>query len=151
MSPFEDFTPEGYQRFEAFLDDVYAGFKDRVAQGRKLDAAAVESVAKGRIWSGEDAKAHGLVDALGGYANGAGAGEARGGHSRVQRRDGEGLSPAREFGGPLFARLGGGAPRRRRRRYDNGSRHLLAGAAMDAIEQLTAPPGALVMAPVELR
>ncbi len=28
----------------------------------------VEAVAKGRVWSGEDAKARGLVDDLGGYA-----------------------------------------------------------------------------------
>jgi protease-4 len=28
----------------------------------------VEAVAKGRVWSGEDAKARGLVDELGGYA-----------------------------------------------------------------------------------
>jgi protease-4 len=28
----------------------------------------VEAVAKGRVWSGEDAKAHGLVDELGGYS-----------------------------------------------------------------------------------
>jgi protease-4 len=28
----------------------------------------VEAVAKGRVWSGEDAKSHGLVDELGGYA-----------------------------------------------------------------------------------
>ena len=67
FSSFQDFSPPEYQRFEAFLDDVYAGFKDRVAQGRKMDAAAVEAVAQGRIWSGEDAKAKGLVDALGGY------------------------------------------------------------------------------------
>ena len=66
-SAFQDFTPPEYQRFEAFLDDVYNGFKDHVAEGRKMDAAAVEAVAKGRIWSGEDAKAKGLVDALGGY------------------------------------------------------------------------------------
>jgi protease-4 len=66
-SAFEDFSPQGQARFEAFLDDVYAGFKDRVAEGRKLSADQVESVAKGRIWSGEDAKAKGLVDQLGGY------------------------------------------------------------------------------------
>lgn len=66
FSETEDFTPEGKARFETFLDDVYAGFKNRVAQGRKLDDAAVEKVARGRVWTGEDAKARGLVDALGG-------------------------------------------------------------------------------------
>ena len=58
-------SKDGHARFESFLDEVYAGFKERVAEGRKLDAAAVENVAKGRVWTGEEAKARGLVDALG--------------------------------------------------------------------------------------
>jgi protease-4 len=68
FSSIEDFTPEGKQRLEASLDTIYAGFKDRVARGRKLDPDAVEAIAKGRVWTGEEAKAKGLVDELGGYA-----------------------------------------------------------------------------------
>jgi protease-4 len=68
FSTIEDFTPKGRQRLEASLDAIYAGFKERVASGRKLDAAAIEAVAKGRVWTGEEALAKGLVDALGGYA-----------------------------------------------------------------------------------
>ena len=56
------------RRFESFLDEVYAGFKKRVAEGRKLDADAVETVAKGRVWTGEERGRAGLVDAFGGYA-----------------------------------------------------------------------------------
>ncbi len=67
FSEFADFSPAGRQRLEAFLDDTYRGFKDRVATGRHLSADAVEAVAKGRVWSGEEAKQKGLVDALGGY------------------------------------------------------------------------------------
>ena len=67
LSMTQDFTPEGHARFEKFLDNVYSGFKDRVAQGRKLDAAKVETVAKGRVWTGEQARSNGLVDALGGF------------------------------------------------------------------------------------
>src|SRR5579862_333961 len=63
-----DFSPQGRERLEHMLDTVYAGFKSHVAAGRHLSADAVEAVAKGRVWSGEDAKAKGLVDALGGYA-----------------------------------------------------------------------------------
>jgi protease IV len=63
----EDFSPAGEKHFQGFLDTVYAGFKERVAAGRKLDAAVVEQIAKGRVWTGEDAKAKGLVDELGGY------------------------------------------------------------------------------------
>jgi len=63
----EDYTPEGYAQLGRMLDNVYAGFKSRVAEGRKLDAAKVEAVAKGRVWTGEQARANGLVDALGGF------------------------------------------------------------------------------------
>jgi protease-4 len=67
FSQFEDFSPAARQRLDAFLDKIYAGFKTRVAAGRHLTNEQVEAVAKGRVWSGEDAKKNGLVDALGGY------------------------------------------------------------------------------------
>jgi protease-4 len=63
----QPFSQEQWQRLEAFLDETYRGFKERVGTGRHLSADAVEAVAKGRVWSGEDALAKGLVDALGGY------------------------------------------------------------------------------------
>ena len=62
-----DFSTAGNARFEQSLDEVYAGFKDRVARGRNLSPSRVEDIAKGRIWSGEEAKANGLIDELGGY------------------------------------------------------------------------------------
>ncbi len=67
FSEFEDFSPAGRARLDAFLDNVYRGFKDRVASGRHLSADQVEAAAKGRVWSGEEAKEKGLVDELGGY------------------------------------------------------------------------------------
>jgi protease IV len=63
----EDFSPQARERLNASLDQVYAGFKAHVAAGRHLGADAVEAVAKGRVWSGAEAKDNGLVDALGGY------------------------------------------------------------------------------------
>ena len=63
-----DFSPHGRERLDHLLDTTYAGFKNRVAAGRHMSADAVEAVAKGRVWSGEDAKARGLVDRLGGYS-----------------------------------------------------------------------------------
>ncbi len=67
FSLFQDFTPSEHARLNAVIDDIYNGFKQRVAQGRKLDAAAVEAVAKGRVWSGADAQKNKLVDVLGGF------------------------------------------------------------------------------------
>jgi protease-4 len=50
------------------LDAIYADFKAKVGQGRGLDAAQVEAVARGRVWTGAQAKQLGLVDRLGGWA-----------------------------------------------------------------------------------
>jgi protease IV len=68
FSPTTDFSARAHSRLEAFLDETYKGFKDHVATGRQMTPEKVEAVAKGRVWSGEDAKTRGLVDELGGYA-----------------------------------------------------------------------------------
>ena len=47
-------------------DEIYGRFLDHVAEGRALDRSAVEAVAAGRVWTGSDALAVGLVDELGG-------------------------------------------------------------------------------------
>ena len=48
------------------VDEIYGRFLDHVAAGRKLTRSAVEAVAAGRVWTGADALAVGLVDELGG-------------------------------------------------------------------------------------
>jgi protease-4 len=48
------------------IDHGYAEFLDRVAKARNMTHAQVDKIARGRIWSGEDAKRLGLVDQLGG-------------------------------------------------------------------------------------
>ena len=63
----QDYTPAEWARFEAWLDRVYVDFTGKVADGRKLPKEKVLQIAKGRIWSGQDAKNLGLVDELGGY------------------------------------------------------------------------------------
>lgn len=62
-----DYTPAEWARFQAWLDRVYVDFTSKVADGRKLPKEKVLEIAKGRIWSGQDAKNLGLVDELGGY------------------------------------------------------------------------------------
>ena len=62
-----DYTPAGWARFEATLDRIYSDFTTKVSEGRKLPKEKVMEIAKGRIWSGEDAKERGLVDELGGF------------------------------------------------------------------------------------
>lgn len=47
------------------LDAIYARFTGLVAEGRKLPIERVREIAKGRVWSGEDASRIGLVDGTG--------------------------------------------------------------------------------------
>lgn len=51
---------------QAEVENVYNTFIGRVAEGRRLAVAQVDSVGQGRVWSGVDAKNIGLVDELGG-------------------------------------------------------------------------------------
>jgi protease-4 len=48
------------------VDQTYARFKEVVAQGRRLEAEVVDSIARGRVYTGRRAKELGLVDQLGG-------------------------------------------------------------------------------------
>jgi len=63
----KDLTPAQRARFAQWLDRVYEDFTAKVSQGRKLSRAEVEKIAKGRIWTGEDAQRLGLVDEVGGF------------------------------------------------------------------------------------
>jgi protease-4 len=62
-----DYTPEQWALFQSWMDHIYEDFTSKVAQGRKMPTEKVLEIAKGRIWSGEDALRLGLVDQLGGY------------------------------------------------------------------------------------
>lgn len=64
-NPFRDMTPGEREYLQAVIDNVHGQFVHAVAEGRKLDVEAVRRIADGRIFSGEQARALGLVDALG--------------------------------------------------------------------------------------
>ena len=66
-SEVHDFTPEQWKQLQLLLDDVYAQFTQGVAEGRGLPIEKVLQAAKGRIWSGSDAHARGLIDEVGGF------------------------------------------------------------------------------------
>ncbi|RYD55694.1 MAG: signal peptide peptidase SppA [Sphingobacteriales bacterium] len=72
-TPYADFpsatramTPDEAQKMQRSVDHIYTVFKERVAKGRRMDTAMVDSFAQGRVWSGRDALRIGLVDGLGG-------------------------------------------------------------------------------------
>jgi protease-4 len=52
-------------KLHASLEAVYKRFTSLVAEGRNLPVERVNEIAKGRVWSGEAAKANGLVDETG--------------------------------------------------------------------------------------
>lgn len=60
------FTDEQRAHVEAEADLFYNDFVERVADGRGLAVDDVAEVARGRVWTGADAKDRGLVDELGG-------------------------------------------------------------------------------------
>jgi protease-4 len=62
----QPFTDEQRERVEAEADLFYTDFVERVAAGRNLSVEAVDAIARGRVWTGADAKERGLVDELGG-------------------------------------------------------------------------------------
>lgn len=67
FSPADEFTPAQRAAFSGWMDQIYEGFIQRVATGRKLPPARVREIAKGRVWTGAQARQLGLVDELGGF------------------------------------------------------------------------------------
>lgn len=60
------FSEAQWARVNAWLDRVYDDFVNKVAEGRGLSRERAHELAKGRVWTGADAQAGGLVDELGG-------------------------------------------------------------------------------------
>jgi protease-4 len=59
-------SSEEYAFMQTEVDAVYAQFIDRVKAGRKLSKKAVQRAARGRVWTGAEAKRNQLIDVLGG-------------------------------------------------------------------------------------
>jgi protease-4 len=65
-SLFRPFSEEEHRELGNKVAQFYDVFLSRVADGRKMTKEAVDRVGQGRVWTGEQAKANGLVDELGG-------------------------------------------------------------------------------------
>src|SRR5674476_434902 len=66
FSPRRGFTDDERERLAATMDAIYDDFVTKVASGRGRPVAEIESIARGRVWTGSDALGIGLVDELGG-------------------------------------------------------------------------------------
>ncbi|MET0183506.1 MAG: signal peptide peptidase SppA [Caulobacterales bacterium] len=62
------FTQAERAAFAGFIDRAYNDFLSLVADGRHLTVAQAREVARGRVWTGDQAKARGLVDHIGGFS-----------------------------------------------------------------------------------
>ena len=62
----QGWTESEREKMEHLVEETYRLFKTRVADGRSLTPEEVETVAQGRVWSGEAAKNQKLVDEMGG-------------------------------------------------------------------------------------
>ena len=79
FAPTRPFSPDEWDRINIWLDRIYADFTGKVAAGRRLSPAQVEEVARGRVWTGADARENGLVDELGGLETAAAHARSRAG------------------------------------------------------------------------
>ena len=59
-------APEVGQVIQSVIDKGYRDFTGKVASARKRPVAAIDSVGRGRVWSGAQARERGLVDQFGG-------------------------------------------------------------------------------------
>lgn len=66
-SPRAPFSEAGRARMNAMLDETYQTFTQHVAAARKIEPGKIADIAKGRVFTGQQAATVGLVDHLGGY------------------------------------------------------------------------------------
>lgn len=146
------FTPAAQERVNALLDHIYADFTGKAAEGRGLSAEKMDQLARGRIWTGADAKTLGLVDGLGGWYE-----------AKSAIRDVAGLKPDEDFQLVDFPRprklwevlaevLAGGSVAERRQLASLARAVSVLEPMMSRLSILAEPPGAanLRMPPVPM-
>ena len=65
-SDYDSLTQPERAKLRQGIDSDYENFLGKVAASRKKPVSAIEPIAQGRVWLGDQAKANGLVDELGG-------------------------------------------------------------------------------------
>jgi protease-4 len=103
LDPWRPWKPEERAAVQAWVDATYDDFITYVAQARKMEKAKVDAIARGRVWSGKDAHARGLIDKIGGLVEAVEAARTRAKIEASEELD------LRVYGDPrgLFSSLGG--------------------------------------------
>jgi protease-4 len=65
-SPFERFSAPQRARVHDYMQGFYENFVEKAAEARRMTPEQIDAVAQGRVWTGQQAREHGLVDELGG-------------------------------------------------------------------------------------
>jgi protease-4 len=65
-SPFDTFSAEQRAKVLDYMQGFYDNFVEKAAQSRRTTPERIDAIAQGRVWTGQQAKANGLVDELGG-------------------------------------------------------------------------------------
>lgn len=87
LDPRRPLSADAIAALQMTVDHTYTRFVERVAESRGLSKAAADAVAQGRVWTGEQAKARGLVDELGSVDQAIGAAARRAGLREYRRID----------------------------------------------------------------
>lgn len=66
LSDAQPMDDEAWERLNAWLDRVYLDFTTFAANDRGMEYERLESLARGRVWTGAQAAEHGLIDHVGG-------------------------------------------------------------------------------------
>jgi protease IV len=141
FSPRRGFSDDERERLAATIDAIYDDFVAKVAHGRGRPVTEIDSIARGRVWTGSDAVGIGLVDELGGLRD-----AARIARSRAGLAEDAPVRPAIHIA-PL-ARLG--------RAKNSEDPRAVAGAKLPGLADVAAALGlpanaALRMPPISLR
>jgi len=67
FDPTRPLDPRVGEVIQTVINKGYADFIGKVAKARDMDVDAVDKIARGRVWTGAQAKEFGLVDELGGF------------------------------------------------------------------------------------
>ncbi len=65
-SPVRPYTPAERAKIGEQLQAFYDQFVERVAASRRMTPERIDAIAQGRVWTGHQARQHGLVDTIGG-------------------------------------------------------------------------------------
>ena len=65
-SPARPFSDEERKKVEGLIEETYDQFIEKAAESRHMAPEQLDAIAQGRVWTGRQAKANGLVDELGG-------------------------------------------------------------------------------------